>query len=182
VPGDLLAPRLGSAHHCGYLVEDIEATVERLAEQLGAGPFLLIENVPLENIRSGDEPAEFVHNSAFGYCGDGPLELIETVRLAPDRVERAFSGARPRVHHVAYAVPRAEVEELRSVLDRRGLPKYLSARLGEVDNTFHDASATLGHDIEIQTDSAEFREFFEMVRSGADGWDGSDPLRPLVSG
>jgi methylmalonyl-CoA/ethylmalonyl-CoA epimerase len=177
VSGDLLASQLGKAHHHGYLVEDIEATVGRLVEQFGAGPFFLIENVPLENLRSGDEVAEFVHSSAFGYCGDDPVELIETVRLAPDRVEKAFSGSRPRVHHVAYAVPRAEVEALRGALDRRGLSTYLSAQLGEVENTFHDASASLGHDVEIQVDSAEFREFFEMVRGGAEDWDGSDPLR-----
>lgn len=177
MPGDSLTIQLGKAHHRGYLVEDIEATVGRLVEQFGAGPFFLIENVPLENLRSRDEAAEFVHNSAFGYCGDDPIELIETVRLAPERVEKAFSGSRPRVHHVAYAVPRAEAEALRSELDRRGLPTYLSAQLGEVENTFHDASASLGHDVEIQVDSAEFREFFEMIRGGAEDWDGSDPLR-----
>jgi hypothetical protein len=180
VPGDLLTPQLGKAHHHGYLVEDIEATVEQLVEQLGAGPFILIENVPLENIRSSDESAEFVHNSAFGCCGDDPVELIETAHLAPDRVEEAFSGPRPRIHHVAYAVPRGVVEDLRNELDQRGLPRYLSAQLGEVENTFHDASASLGHDIEIQVDSAEFREFFGMVRGGAEDWDGSDPLRPVA--
>jgi hypothetical protein len=36
VPGDSLTPPLGDAHHHGYLVEDIEATVERLVEGLGA--------------------------------------------------------------------------------------------------------------------------------------------------
>jgi len=74
-------------------------------------------------------------------------------------------------------VPRAEVEALRNELDQRGLPTYLSAQLCEVENTFHDALASLGHDVEIQIDSAAFREFFEMVRGGAEDWDGSDPLR-----
>ena len=50
-PADVLRP-LGGAHHYGYVVESIEATVERLAEQLGAGPFFLVENVPA--IRSED--------------------------------------------------------------------------------------------------------------------------------
>lgn len=63
-------------------------------------------------------------------------------------------------------MPRVEVEALRSELDQRGPPTYLSAQLGEVENTFHDASASLGHDVEIQVDSAEFREFFEMTRRG----------------
>jgi hypothetical protein len=93
VPEELFRPQLGEPHHCAYVVEDIEATVNRLVDQLGAGPFFLIENVPLENVLSRDEPAEFVHNSAFGYCGDGAVELIEAVSLAPERVEQACDAS-----------------------------------------------------------------------------------------
>ena len=185
MPEDLFRPRLGEPHHYGYVVEDIEATVNRLVDQLGAGPFFLVEGVPLENVLSRGEPAEFVHNSAFGSCGGGAIELIEAVSLAPERVAKGFSGPRPGVHHVAYAVPPTGVADLRSSLDERGLPEYLSAQLGEVDMTLHDASAALGHDIEIHVDSEGLRDFFEMVRGGAEGWDGSEPLRPgreLIAG
>jgi glyoxalase/bleomycin resistance protein/dioxygenase superfamily protein len=178
VPEDRFQPPLERAHHYAYVVESIAATVERLAEQLGAGPFFLVENVPLENVTSRGEPAEFFHHSAFGYCGGGPIELIETVRLVPERVEARFSGDRPRVHHVAWVAPPASVENLRRELEDRGLPEYLSARLGELDVTFHDASNALGHDIEIHVDSQGLRDFFRLVREGAEGWDGSDPLRP----
>ena len=94
MPDDLFRPPLGDAHHYAYVVKDIRATVGRLVDQLGAGPFFLIENVPLENVRSRGEPAEFVHNSAFGRCGDGTIELIEPVSLAPERVEKAFAPPR----------------------------------------------------------------------------------------
>ena len=181
VPEDPFRPQLGEPHHYAYVVEDIEATVNRLVDQLGAGPFFLIESVPLENVLSRGKPAEFVHNSAFGTCGDGAIELIEAVSLAPERVEERFSGPRPRIHHVAYVVPPTEVADLRTSLDERGLPQYLSSQLGEVDSTLHDASAALGHDIEIHVENDGLREFFEMVRGGAEGWDGSEPLRPVES-
>ena len=58
---------------------------------------------------------------------------------------------------------------MRSSLDQRGLPQYLSAQLGEIDMTLHDASASLGHDIEIHVDSEGLRDFFEMVSGGAQG-------------
>jgi Glyoxalase/Bleomycin resistance protein/Dioxygenase superfamily len=180
VPEDLFRPQLGEPHHYAYVVEDIEATVNRLVGQLGAGPFFLIESVPLENLLSRGEPAEFVHNSAFGHCGGGAIELIEVIRLAPERVQEGFSGPRPAIHHVAYAVPLTEVAELRSSLDQRGLPQYLGAQLGEVDITFHDASASLGHDIEVHVDSQGLRDFFELVSAGAEDWDGSEPLRPVA--
>jgi hypothetical protein len=101
--------------------------------------------------------------------------------LGPERVKKGFSGPRPGIHHIGYAVAPTEVADLRNSLDQRGLPQYLSAQLGETDNTFHDASASLGHDIEIHVDCQGLRGFFEMVRGGAEGWDGSEPLRPVES-
>jgi hypothetical protein len=37
----MFRPRLAEPHHYAYLVEDIEATVNRLVDQLGAGQFFL---------------------------------------------------------------------------------------------------------------------------------------------
>ncbi len=179
MPEDLFRAQLGDPHHHAYVVDDIEATVNRLVDQLGAGPFFLIENVPLENVLSCGEPAEFVHHSAFGSCDGSPIELIEVVSLAPERVETGFSGARPRIQHVGYVVPATEVADLRTSLDERGLTQYLSSQLGGVETTLHDASAILGHDIEIHVDNQGLHDFFSMVSGAAEGWNGSEPLRPL---
>ena len=179
MPEDLFRARLGEPHHYAYVVDDIEATVNRLVDQLGAGPFFLIENVPLENVLSRGEPAEFAHNSAFGSCDGSAIELIEVISLAPERVERGFSGGRPRIQHVGYVVPATEVADLRSSLDERGLTQYLSSQLGEVETTLHDASAILGHDIEIHGDNQGLHDFFSMVSGAAEGWHGSEPLRPV---
>ncbi|HWA55123.1 MAG TPA: hypothetical protein VG816_13220 [Solirubrobacterales bacterium] len=170
--------QLGEPHHSAYLVESIEGTVGRLAEQLGAGPFFILENVPLENVLSRGEPAELAHNSAFGMCGGAPIELLEIGRAAPARVEARWVGPLPRIHHVAYVLPRVEALDLRRSLDERGVEEYMSSQLGPLDMTFHDCSATLGHDLEIHVDNPGLREFFEFVRGAAEGWDGSEPLRP----
>jgi methylmalonyl-CoA/ethylmalonyl-CoA epimerase len=177
----LFRPQLGEPHHHAYVVDDIEATVSRLVDQLGAGPFFLIENVPLENVRSRGEPADFAHHSAFGSYGGGAIELMQTLSVAPERVEKGFSGPRPRIHHVAYVVPASAVADVRRSLDARGLTEYLSSELGGVATTLHDASAALGHDIEIHGDNDGLRDFFAMVKGAGDGWDGSQRLRPVGS-
>jgi hypothetical protein len=105
------------------------------------------------------------------------IELIQPARLAPERVEESFSGPWPRVHHVAYVLSPAEVTDVRRSLDERGLPQYLSSRFGDVETTLHDASAILGHDIEVHVDNEGLHGFFGMVSGAADGRDGSDPLR-----
>jgi len=97
VPEDLFRPRLGEPHHSAYVVEDIDTTVSRLVDQLGAAPFFLLENVPLENVLSRGQPAEFIHSSAFGYWAGVtppaeqqgadpllPVRVISTARCGPD--------------------------------------------------------------------------------------------------
>ena len=160
----------------------ISSTTSRrrpVASPISSAPAVfLIENVPLENLLSRGEPAEFAHNSAFGACGGGVIELIEPRPLArPGRGALLRSPAANPPHRLCRA--RGGGSDLRSSLDERGLPQYLSAQAGEVENTFHDASALLGHDLEIHRDCRQLRDVFGMVSGAAEGWDGSDPLRAV---
>jgi len=176
-------PDLGQIHHLAYVVTEIEPVVQRLHEQFGAGPFLRIENVPVEDVTSRGEPAEFSHDAAFGICNDLPVELLQVARIEPAEVAARFrtnDDGTPRLQHVAYALPPAAVEGLRAELDATGLPEYLRARFGEdAEMTYHDASGSFGHDLEIHADSEGLRASFALLREAAEGWDGSDLLRPF---
>ncbi len=174
---------LGEIHHLAYVVDEIEAAATGLRDQFGAGPFFYLEEVPVTDVTSRGAPAEFVHASAFGICNEVPVELMVIARLAPERAAARFAGdATPRFHHIAYAVPAAEVESTRAELEADGLPEYLHAHFGEdVDFTYHDGSASLGHDIELHVDSEGLRGFFAMFEAAAAEWDGAgDLLRPAL--
>lgn len=172
---------LGKIHHLAYVVEEIPAAAQRLTEQFGAGPFFFIDEVPVEDVTSRGEAAEFVHASAFGICNEVPVELMVIDKMAPEGAAARFAGTSfPRFHHIAYAVPESEVEATRAALEASGLPEYLHAHFGEdVDFTYHDGSASLGHDIELHADSEGLRGFFAMFEGAAAEWDGStDLVRP----
>ena len=174
---------LGKIHHLAYVVEEIPAAAQLLNEQFGAGPFFFIDEVPVTDVTSRGEAAEFVHASAFGICNEVPVELMVIEKLAPERAAERFAGTTfPRFHHIAYAVPAAEVESTRAALEESGLPEYLQASFGEdVNFTYHDGSASLGHDIELHVDSDGLRGFFAMFEGAAAEWDGStDLLRPAL--
>ena len=169
---------LGQIHHIAYVVDDLEATAKRLHEQFGAGPFLYLDEVPVEDVSSGGEPAEFLHGSAFGMCNGVPVELMVIAKMSPERAAERFAGETPSLHHIAYAVAPAERAAVQAELEAAGMPEYLGARFGEdVVFTYHDGSASLGHDIELHADSEGLRGFFGMIEGAAEGWDGSELMR-----
>jgi hypothetical protein len=170
-------PFHGPIHHLGYVVEDIEATVHRLVGALGAGPFFVIRDVPLEQVTSGGEAATFDHDSAFGQCGAMPIEVMQLKRLEPERVREGFSHAPPYLHHTAYVVAPERLAEAREDLEQRGLPAFLHATLGDLDVTFHEAAHVTGHHMELHADSQGLRDFFGIIHAASLDWDGSDPLR-----
>jgi hypothetical protein len=170
---------LGQIHHYAYIVDELGAAAERLHAHFGAGPFFYIEQVPVTNVTSRGEPAEYVHGAAFGMCNGVPVELMQIARIAPERADRRFSrDAPPCIQHVAYVVPRAEVDAVRADLETRGLPEYLTSRLGDLDTSLHDAGTTFGYDLELHADNDGLRGFFELLRKAADGWNGGDLMRP----
>src|SRR3954453_21923268 len=129
-------PFHGPVHHLAYLVEDLEATVERLVSKFGAGPFYVLRDVAFEHLTSRGEPATFAHDSAFGQCGAVPIEVMQVKRLEPERVREGFSQSPPNLHHTAYVVARERLAEAREDLERRGLPAFLHATLGDLDITY----------------------------------------------
>jgi methylmalonyl-CoA/ethylmalonyl-CoA epimerase len=170
-------PLHGPIHHLGYVAEDLEATVHRLVSELGAGPFFVTRDVPLEQVTSRGEAATFHHDSAFGQCGAVPIEVMQLKRLEPERVREGFSQSPPQLHHTAYVVAPERLAEAREALERRGLPAYLHATLGDLDLTFHEAARATGHHVELHADSQGLRDFFGMIHDASVEWDGSDPLR-----
>jgi methylmalonyl-CoA/ethylmalonyl-CoA epimerase len=169
-------PSLGEqVHHYGYVVENLERAMDDFITNLGAGPFFVIENVPLEGVQSRGEPAVFAHSSGFAVCGGTPVELMQIHDASPAQVSAGFSQSRPHVHHVAWAVP--ALEATIDQLDRNGYPSWLRAELGDIRFSYHDASSTLGHHIELHHDGDALRGFFGMIQEASEGWDGSDPVR-----
>lgn len=169
-------PLHGSVHHNGYIVDNLDQTLERLVK-MGAGPFFLVRSVPLDSVSSGGAPAVFDHASAFGWFGAVPIEVMQLNRCEPEAVAKGFAGTAPFLHHVAWALPAEDVQPARDQLAADGLPAYVNATLGDINFTYHDGSSIFGHHLEIHTDSPGFRDHFTNIRTASIDWDGSDPVR-----
>jgi hypothetical protein len=157
-----------------YYVRDAGEAATAWAQRFGAGPFFLIEHIPLVDVVLRGEPATLDHTSAYGWHGDVMVELVQQNCRAPS----VFSGRAWGLHHAAYfaADLDAELERLRCL----GLPTAMTAATTNGTRfAFVDANASLGHYLELYADAPGLRAFYAMVRKAASDWNGRDAVRSL---
>ena len=166
-------------HHVCYIVDDLPAAVGQWVEATGAGPFFhLGEHVEFEETLLEGEPCVFDHASAIGRWGPIFLELIQLHEVTPALEPRLYTGTSggSNIAHIAFLVddPVAETERLEAA----GMPRFLLQRQGPIQISVHDAPL-LGHAIEVLENSDPINGLFALIAAGAEGWDGSEPLRAM---
>lgn len=161
--------------HIGYVVDDIEAGVAWAVSSFGAGPFFVVSHLPFDVCTFNGEPAQYDHSSAFGQWGAIKLELTVVHSATPAALAELLGGQAPRVGHVGMLVDDLEAES--AALDAAGLPVFHTGFSGPVSARWHDGRATLGHHVELLRRGPEIEAFYELIRSSALDWDGSEPIR-----
>jgi hypothetical protein len=166
--------------HISYAVQDLTTAVDLWVAAFGAGPFFLLEHINFDRVDHEGAPAVWDHSAAFGQWGPIAVELQQIHDVQPSRtLGPKLYGRGMAPNHVAYITPNPEQESAR--LEQMGLPKFLFAKFGPIEITFHDVPM-FGHAIEIHKECDFIKEFFTTVAKAADGWDGSEPLRAMPSG
>ena len=158
-----------------YLVPDVFVAAEHWARALGAGPFFVMEHIPLENVIHRGEPGSLDHSSAYGQLGDTMVELVQQNCASPS----VFTGFPPALHHLAAFAP--DLDAALDGLAGTGVETAMTAEAGGGQRfAFADARELAGHYIELYQDGPAVRGFYAFVRSAAQDWDGSDPVRSLL--
>ncbi len=162
--------------HVGYSVDSIEEAVDFLVESLGAGPFFVMKDIRIPELRNAAGPIVWEHSAAFGQCGNINIELQQTDRLEPADAFGPTYERRNQFNHVAYVVD--DLAQERARLDAMGLELLFEGRNGPHESLLYDAPL-LGHTIEVHQDFPLMEPFQVVMREAADGWDGKDRLRPV---
>jgi hypothetical protein len=163
-------------HHLGYVVDDLGQAARRLAATTGAGPFLLIEHVPLVQVTYRGAPARYDHSTAFAQWGPIIVEISQIHAAEPTGLRDFFTtGRHPAIGHVAWLVDDLAEESAR--LAEAGMPVVHSGGSGPVRANWHDGSAAFGHPIEIHQSGPELLGFYEVIAGAARNWDGRRPLQ-----
>lgn len=169
---------LGEIRQLGYVVDDIESAMDHWSRVLGVGPFFYNPRVPILNYRydgKGFEP----HNSvALANSGGVQVELIQTRNDVPSMYRDFQHGGRTGLQHVAYWTQTFDADLAR--LQAQGFKVMMSGEVGANGRfVYFDAEHHPGSVIELSEVMGPKGTMFRLIREAAEGWDGSDPVRPF---
>ena len=155
----MTASALGPPVQIAYAVTDVAAAAQRFASTTGAGPFFVVEHIPLEVARVNGVDGIFDHSSAYGQWGDIMVELVHE-HSAP--IVAPSTG----VHHVAFMVD--DLAASIAWCHTNGWGEVLYARTsGGQEFAFCDARRELGHLVELYEPSERLISFYAMVEAAA---------------
>ena len=148
-----------------YLVEDVHQSAEYWARVHGAGPFVVMENIPLQEVVYRDQPGSLDHSSAYGQFGPMMLELVQQNCDAPSAFKEMYAPGQYGLHHMAAFAP--DLEASLAEHAQQGEPLAMRARAGDMPFAFVDTRERLGHMTELYQDGELIRGFYALVAAAA---------------
>jgi len=138
-------------HHVGYWVDDLDSALTRWGQDVGVGPFQVIEHVPFEEfvlVVDGQryDDVVFDHSAAFAAWGPVVVELNQVYAI-DERLAAAYGVTPGAISHVSWVVPDVAAESAR--LARLGCRLINTARSGPISVAWHDGGPLFPHPVEV---------------------------------
>jgi methylmalonyl-CoA/ethylmalonyl-CoA epimerase len=169
---------IGPVMQMAYVPKDFDAAIAHWTENMGVGPFFLIENVQLANMRFLGEPSAAVFTVALSYWGDMQIELIRPENDAPFIFHGEYLPSDGAVHHISLITD--DMDKALAIAKASGATLLVEGDVSPQSKAVYlDRGIGPGGIIEIVCFAEEHLAFFEMVRQSCANWDGSDPIRRL---
>lgn len=169
--------KLGPVMQLAFLPSDFNAAVEHWTRTMGVGPFYLMEDIRLEDMKYRGEPTDAAFSIAIAYWGDMQIELIRPENDSPSLYKGEYA-VRDRLHHTCLLLD--DIGEAYAACEKYGAEVLVEGKVGEAGAVIYaDPGGGPGHVVEMLQTQPGTHELFAMIKQAGDGWDGSDPLRKL---
>jgi methylmalonyl-CoA/ethylmalonyl-CoA epimerase len=166
---------IGPVMQIAFVPKDFDAAVRYWTENMGVGPFFLMENIQLGDMRYLGEPSDCVFSIAIAYWGDMQIELIRQDNNAPSIYRGQEGGA---LHHTCVLTD--DIENARRITEESGATILVEGKVAPDGAVLYvDTGGGPGSIVEILQMSSGSEGLFAMIKAASVGWDGSDPLRKL---
>jgi len=174
-PGPLKA--LGEVIQLAYFPTDFDAAMQYWIETVGVGPFYVLNDVKLIDMKYKGAPTDAVFTMAIGYWGDIQIELIKTDSTEPSLYCGDYA-VRDQLHHVCVFVD--DIKAARAACAEAGAQVIVEGKVGEDGEVIYvDPGKGPGYVIEYLQPMSGSEGLFQMMKDAARNWDGTDPVRVL---
>lgn len=172
------SPMPGSIRQIGYIVKDLDVALASWV-QLGVGPWYVLRGIAQRADYRG-QPCEVNISIALANSGELQLELIQQHGDTPSIYTEFLAAHGEGFHQLAYWP--TDFDGAVANAQQAGWPVVWSsadADQGGVRYAYLAPPAGTATIVELMELNEVSEGLGNFIRDAADGWDGSDPVRPL---
>ena len=169
---------IGPVMQFAFVPKDFDAVILHWTRTMGVGPFFLLENIQLEDMRYLGEPTDCRFTIALAYWGDIQIELIRAENDAPGIYTGHYVAGGDILHHSCILTD--DIASARRIVAESGAKILVEGKVGADGAVIYvDTGGGPGSIVEILQPASGSHDLFAMIKAAGKGWDGSDPVRKL---
>ncbi len=166
---------IGPVMQIAFVPADFDAAIRHWTQVMGVGPFFLIENIALEDMRYLGKPSDCIFSIALAYWGEMQVELIRQENDSPS-IYRGCEGS--ALHHTCVLTD--DIEKARATAISAGAAILVEAKVGDDGAVLYvDTGGGAGSIVEILQPAHGGAALFAAIKAASMGWDGNHPVRTL---
>lgn len=157
-----------------YVVDDIDAAMERWMRVAGIGPFFVMRDCAPDVTYRG-QPGVLLADVAFCQAGSMMIELIQPKSTGPNLYRDTVPQGTDGYHHQAYFTDDFDAELARFA--DMNVEIATQGKFGTLRFAYFDTCHLIGCMTEVLSHDPEMDKVFQMIADAAEDWDGTDPIR-----
>jgi hypothetical protein len=171
---------MGGVAQTAFVVEDLDAAIERFVADMKAGPFFVLDHFLRPDQVYRGQPSTADITLAMGFAGHMLIELIQPLDNNPSVYKETIDRRGYGFHHVGIACTDVYADSLK--YQKRGYAEAFRASVptgGEVIYLDNGTGAQFGF-VELLPATTGMDEAFTSFWVASRGWDGKNPVRPFA--
>lgn len=163
-----------------WVVDDLDAAMQKWATEMGVGPFFVAEHGPaFKEVRYRGEPSELAMKVALAQAGPVQIELIQPTTNKPCAYRDSVpAGSGMGFHHMC--VWTHDIDADSAYFEQLGYPTTNIGSTGNAWFAYYDTRPLMGCMLEVVERKPEIEAVFGRIAEVCAAWDGSKPVRNMT--
>ncbi|WP_373488594.1 VOC family protein [Blastomonas sp.] len=174
---------IGTPMQIAFVPDDFDAALRHWTQMMGVGPFFVLENITLDDMRFHGAPSDCRFTIALAQWGDVQIELIRQDNDTPSIYRGDYLPQGGAMHHICLLT--ADISAARAAVVSGGGLLLVEGKVGADGAVFYadcgpaETRPNAGAVVEVLQPASGSDGFFAMIADAAKHWDGRDPVRVL---